>query len=278
MIGRVYRPAPLNRQHPLAVGLVSWWLALPHWSAGATWYDIAGGRNNGAITPGTGGWTGRFKPGQLSGSLLNFDGSTSKVTVADNANLKGMAALTISGWMYPRTTGGGAFGRMVSKNETTDYLVLINSATDIAGYVGGTAGFSASGASFLNAWSMFTLAYDGANITMYVNKTAGTPVAKTGAVPSSTNALYIGSRLAAGREFDGYIDDVKLWNRALPQKEINGLYSIGQVGYPGLIRRTRSTVFGVTATTTILSRKTLSSLGTGVGRRQTMPMNAAGGI
>jgi hypothetical protein len=85
----------------------------------------------------------------------------------------------------------------------------------------------------LNQWSLITCTYDGKIMKIYVNgvelisQPTSTIINTIG-----TSGISIGvSRQANGifHYFDGKIDDVGLWNRALTPDEINYLYTDGKI-------------------------------------------------
>ncbi len=55
---------------------------------------------------------------------------------------------------------------------------------------------------------------------LYVNGTQVSSLAATGAIASSTNPLTIGSDPIYGQYFSGLIDDVRVYNTALTQAQI----------------------------------------------------------
>ena len=64
------------------------------------------------------------------------------------------------------------------------------------------------------------LTYDGATLRLYVNGTQVATPAATGAIQTSANPLWIGGNTPYGEYFQGLIDEVRVYNRALTQAEI----------------------------------------------------------
>ena len=94
------------------------------------------------------------------------------------------------------------------------------------GYVTGTT------ASPVNAWTHVALTYDGAMLRLYVN---GTPVAsrtQTGGIQATTNPLWIGGNNPYGEYFQGLIDEVRIYSRALTSGEIQTDMSTPVDGIP----------------------------------------------
>ncbi len=80
--------------------------------------------------------------------------------------------------------------------------------------VNGTAQVAAS------TWTHLAATYDGANIRIFVNGTQAATVAQTGAITTSTGVLHIGGNAIWPEWFQGLIDEVRIYNRALSATEI----------------------------------------------------------
>jgi hypothetical protein len=81
-------------------------------------------------------------------------------------------------------------------------------------------------------WHFVAGTYDGAYVRFYVDGVEVTPATATSltinyALPTNSN-LYIGAYVAAGwctLPFNGSIDEVRVFNRALTASEILGIYT-----------------------------------------------------
>ena len=62
--------------------------------------------------------------------------------------------------------------------------------------------------------------YDRANIRLYVNGVQVASRAQTAPIAVSTGKLYIGGDATFGQNFQGLIDEVRIYNRALSASEI----------------------------------------------------------
>ncbi len=84
----------------------------------------------------------------------------------------------------------------------------------------------------LNTWTHIVLTYDGTDIKCYVN--AGTPESTTASgsgTGTTTSAFSIGSDLSQTATpqnfYDGKIDEVAVWTRAITSTEVTQLYNSG---------------------------------------------------
>ena len=201
---------------PTPPGLVGAW-AFDE-GAGTTTADASGRGNPGTLTGAT--WTtlGRY------GNALSFNGSNSVVRVADSASLDLTTAMTLSAWIRPTVSQSG--WRTIMQRQTDSYFLnASNSDGPLRPSGGGTFGTSTtyvSGptANPVNAWTHVALTYDGATQRLFVNGTQAATRATTGTIQTTDNPLWIGGNTPYGEYFTGLIDEVRVYNRALTQTDI----------------------------------------------------------
>src|SRR4030095_2439569 len=75
-------------------------------------------------------------------------------------------------------------------------------------------------ASPVGNWTHVALTYDGAALRLYVNGTVVATQAAAGTVEANTKPLRIGGNVPYGEFFQGIIDEVRVYNRALSAAEI----------------------------------------------------------
>jgi hypothetical protein len=83
-------------------------------------------------------------------------------------------------------------------------------------------------------WHYIAATYDGTTMRIYIDGVqTGTQTGFTGNLPNLAGALHIGADYQAtpANFFNGSIDDVRIYNRALSPTEIQNLYGSGQVTY-----------------------------------------------
>jgi hypothetical protein len=71
-----------------------------------------------------------------------------------------------------------------------------------------------------NAWVHLAATYDGANQRLFVNGQEVSNRAQSGPISTSAGLLRIGGNQVWGEYFQGRIDEVRVYNRALSQAEI----------------------------------------------------------
>jgi hypothetical protein len=174
-------------------------------------------------TPNAG--TSRVSPGKLGANLINFNGSTGVATVGDNALLKGFNKFTVSAWMKltANATGG------VVANTSGGYNLWYNATSGIRAEIvkPGPAGVSIySGSAFsTGVWKHVVMTYDQTRLRLYVDGVEVNSVAETAALAAQdTSGFRIGNFAGA---FNGQIDEVAVWNRALDLSEVSYIYNGG---------------------------------------------------
>src|SRR3989344_2321566 len=163
----------------------------------------------------------------VGGSALDFTtADIDEVKVPDSTSLNIIgSAITLSMWLNgdDMSTGGRVLTKglyeLRSLSGTTARLFLSTST--------GSTNHDVTFAWANNIWYHFVGVYDGAEMTVFINGTEiGTPTSKTGNISSTAGTiLQIGNGITS--PFDGRIDDVRIYNRALSDAEIRYLYNKG---------------------------------------------------
>ena len=160
---------------------------------------------------------------RIGRTVLNFDGTSGTHVDAGNVLNLNATPFTIEAWVYPRETGrqqgivskrGSSGGYTLSFSTTNDFFLALDNGTT-------TGIVSSSVPLVLNEWTHVAATFDNVNtIILYLN---GIQIS-TGTVtvlPSAPTApLLIGDDQTGVREFNGLIDDVRIWNDVRTATEI----------------------------------------------------------
>jgi predicted phage tail protein len=200
---------------PTPPGLVGAWAFGE--GSGPTTADASRNGNLATITGATWSTQGKY------GNALSFNGTGSVVRVASSASLNPGSAMTLSAWIRPAASQTG--WRTILQRESEAYFLTASSDSPMSPAGGGTLGggvhyVMGPTANPVNAWTHVALTYDGANLRIYVNGVQAATRAATGAVQASTNPLWIGGNSPYGEYFQGLIDEVRVYNRALSAADI----------------------------------------------------------
>jgi phosphodiesterase/alkaline phosphatase D-like protein len=180
--------------------------------------DISGHGNNGTISNATWSTSGKF------GNALSFNGSTSIVTIADSASINLSTAMTLEAWVNP-TAVSATWRDVIYKGNDNYYLEATTpSGTGLPAAAGtfGGANVQAYGTATLplNTWSHLAETYDGTTLRLYVNGTQVGSRAQTGAITTSALPLTIGGDTLYGQNFQGLIDEVRVYSAVLTPAQI----------------------------------------------------------
>jgi hypothetical protein len=183
--------------------------------------DSSGNGQNGTITSATWLTTGRY------GNCLLFDGVSSMVTVPDSNFLDLTGALTLSAWVYPRS--GSPWQNVIIKERPGGEVYNLYSNADanvptffVVGAAAPNSPINVSGTSVLplNTWSHLAATYDGGILRLFINGVQVGSRITSGSLLTSNGNLRIGGNSIWGEFFDGRIDEVRIYNRALSPAEI----------------------------------------------------------
>jgi hypothetical protein len=182
--------------------------------AGTLLGDASGNNRTGTITGAT--WTaGKF------GQALNFDGND----FVDLSDFDLAGPFTLMGWIQTRSLHAGGCASMLMK--AFDYGVEICQSALHASV--GNGGWSRTvthqlTSADLNTWKHVAITYDGTTLRVYIN---GTLVGQgTGAHNSNNNPLLFGRWTPAAEFWNGLIDEVRIFNRALTQAEVQNTMNV----------------------------------------------------
>jgi hypothetical protein len=181
--------------------------------------DSSGNSNAGTITGAARVVAGRY------GGALSFNGSSNVVSVPDSNSLDLTSGMTLEAWVKPTTLG--AFKTVVLKEAPGDlsYGMYASSAYGGSGvsrpsaWIAGTD-VGATTALPTASWSHLAATYDRTSFKLYINGTQVASKAFTGAITPSAGALKIGGNSIWGEYFNGQIDEIRVYNRALSPSEI----------------------------------------------------------
>ncbi|MDF5758238.1 LamG-like jellyroll fold domain-containing protein [Spongiactinospora sp. TRM90649] len=188
-------------------------------ATGAAVTDASGNGHNGTARDATRVATGRH------GGALSFNGSSSWVRVADAAGLRLTSGMTVEAWVRPVAVGS-SYDTVVLKEHPSGLSYALFSSTDgsrpssVVSVSGETETFGSSGLG-AGVWSHLAATYDGSALRLFVNgvQVGSRPV--TGDIRvSSGRDLFIGGNEFWGDHFEGLIDEVRIYDRALSAAQI----------------------------------------------------------
>lgn len=175
------------------------------------------------------------------GACLSFDGVDDYVDAGNHSSLVLGTNMTIAVWLYP-SANVADWVRLVGKGNSTyrNYGLWRESDGDLLFQIysaggGGNCWNNLGAGDVLNApigvWTHFAATYDGSNMKVYTNGVLRKTCPYTQTPYTSNDPLTIGY---AGYHtyFNGRIDEVRVYNRALSDSEIADMYATPGGLYP----------------------------------------------
>jgi len=202
--------------------------------SGTTAYDSSGNGLDGTLN-GDPQWV----EGQIGGAL-DFDGDDS-VEIPHSPILSITDEITISAWTYMRANASGELA-IVSKGgwAAND---LPYELTETPGgvifwqfYDDGGRDTCSPDSPPVEEWHHIAATYDGQIFKCYIDGELAEEWAYAGTMPENTASVTIGQRSRGGTYFNGMIDEVAIYDRALSEEEIPpimlGVGDFGQASSP----------------------------------------------
>jgi len=207
-------------------GLVGWWKfdeASSGTCAGASVMDASGSGNTGTCVNSSTYGTGKIGPGAMS-----FDGSTQYVDMGDMNATESIGVLTVSTWFYSNPSQ--SYRTVVSKGYYSSGSWEMRMTRDIEGptidcCVVTTNGLHCVAIGVSNSqWNHVVMVYNGATVSVFKNGVFVSSTPQTGNIVNTAVSVMIGQNGNSGEYFNGQIDDVRIYNRALTDTEVAELY------------------------------------------------------
>lgn len=190
--------------------------------------DSAGsntGTNNNTVT---------YTTGKINNCAV-FNGSNQNFSIGTSI-FANYSALSISAWINLDVLNDYRGITWKSNNLNYSIGMRVTNGNVLQGVIANSSSETyITGGTTLSAttWYHAVLVYDGTDIRIYLDGSSdATPVAKTGNVKNTSDTAYIGSQ-NNNTFFDGKIDEMGVWSRALTSTEVGQLYNSGDgLAYP----------------------------------------------
>ncbi len=190
-----------------------------HWSfdegTSTIAHDLSGNGRHGTFS-GAPEWVGGKK-----GKALDFDGVDDYVITT--ANRGSYSAITVSAWFRFEGSVSDSYRAIIS-GQSADFFIGKNTGNSNIGIQDGSynSAMAVGTNAWDGAWHHIAYTFSGGTGTVYLD---GVSVG-SGAFSGGTGAIWIGQENeGAGYDFNGKIDDVRFYSRALSPAEIAALYS-----------------------------------------------------
>ena len=216
----------VSQNQPPSEGLVGYWNFDE--GSGNIAVDISGNGNTGILVNNPAWVDGK------SGKALSFNGIDNYVHISDSSSLDVTSQITLETWVFPRSYVDytGMVSHMISRSDYSGgpvYVLAMYPDNHKVNYdINFVNTYHQSNAEIqLNTWTHLAVTYDGSNVRFYINGEFDSSYAYVGSISTTSNWLAIGCKptdpyggVGTYAYFNGIIDEVKIYNRALSQQEI----------------------------------------------------------
>ncbi len=185
-------------------------------------YDKSGYGNDGILLP-----VGS-EPNWVDGKFdkaLEFDNENDCVNISNDESLNLTNSLTVAAWVYPRGWGEGSYGKIILKATgccgSDGYMIYMSDLWDTLVLKLGTSYYDDRINLFIgfNEWQHMLANFNSTHVSFYKNGIGFNPVSRTIPIPTNNKPVYIGNSEDLDRTFDGIIDSVRIYNKALTPDE-----------------------------------------------------------
>ncbi len=190
--------------------------------------DVSGKNNNAVF----GGSSISYLQG-ISGNCIDVSDSNF-VRIPSFNSLNGAGEFTLSFWAKRKNTNGGDRIYLIDKAES--FRVWFRSNGDsYQGFVFNETSSGQADTWYKNikntSWHHYMLVYDGSFIRLFLDGSeikgeTRCPAAFSGNIRNVSGDLFIGASASGTYNFEGYIDELKIYNRALSEQELNSRFEI----------------------------------------------------
>ena len=166
------------------------------------------------------------------GDVLFINASDESVTIPNESDYDITGDFTLAAWV--KITSGGFFRSVVCKGDSDGYRVNIDGGNKIWGKIQTIDGYSmVGGPPDVNDgdWHHLVMTWDGSYTRTYTDKVNVASDAISGVLTTNDHPIQIGNNDISQwfeQPLYGYIDDVRVYDVALSQDDINDVYDSGQ--------------------------------------------------
>jgi len=194
--------------------------------AGATAVDSSGNNNTGTLLNSPT-WV---LPGRIGAAELSFNATNlQSVTANNSASLNMSSAITIAAWINPLDWIGNR--RIVQKGNSDNQYRFLAEGNVLKFHLNGV-GTLTTALPTSNLWTHVAATWNGSTMLIYTNGQVQGSLTAGGSITATTDPVAIGKKntsSSSGDYWNGQLDEVRLYNRALSLAEINIIAHNGDV-------------------------------------------------
>ena len=191
--------------------------------SGTTWTDLSGNGNTGTLVNGVG-------YNSSNGGSLTFDGVNDNVSILYNASLKPTTAITMEAFCYIQNNSTiwtsliqYPFNSAFHTDPYFEWGIYLNmSSRFLHTRIDGEPASSPSNVWNFDVWTYVAITFENQSVKYYVNGSSvgSSSITKTSITYNADNPVYIGKNASGSEPFEGRLGNIKVYNRALTESEI----------------------------------------------------------
>jgi hypothetical protein len=163
------------------------------------------------------------------GSAFSFDGVNDYVNISPlgSSFSAPTSAHSYNAWIYPTSVTG--YNWIIQNGLNNSGTSMILNGDKLCFFIqGGNNQTTSSATLTVNTWTMVTVVYNGAgSVSFYKNGVLSNSNSASWTEIVAGSNTYIGAYIGAVHFFDGKIDEVSAWSKALTAAEVTELYNAG---------------------------------------------------
>lgn len=143
----------------------------------------------------------------------------------DAATLDITSAITLEAWVKPFTVA--SLQSIIGKNSAYTLEINASGKPQFSKWTSSSKGSATTTSTTLavDVWKHIVATYDGTNCRIYIDGVLDTTTAMTGAIDATSTDCLIGALTSSTQLYSGYIDNARIYNRALSAAEVLGNYN-----------------------------------------------------
>jgi hypothetical protein len=215
-----------SQENQLTTGLVGYWPFNGPDISGNAALDRSGQGNHGTMVN---------SPLKIIGKVgqgLQFlgPGVDTYISVPHKSSINLTSSMTLAFWVKPASNITYDWTRLMEKSYPTGYYIGSGTGTnDISYWLNGNEVFdTADNVLSVGTWKHVAVTFDDTSneVVLYIDGNSHTVTSYTGTITGNTNALQFTE--SGNRCFNGVMDEIRIYTRALSAEEIKRLYNMGR--------------------------------------------------
>ena len=206
-----------------------------HLRGDGTSLDSTGNGHDGSLINGT-----SYAVGKL-GQAFSFDGVNDHITVNASGDLEPSPEISVAMWI--KATAGGGIKLLMdsshgSSNGNFGWAIQMTNAGAVGLAYGNGSSFPAIDSTTIigdGTFHHFATTLDGTDMRIYVDGVLEATSSYSGTPMGTGQQIRLGRHFSLNRQYNGLLDDVRIYNHALSGSEVLGLTSVPEPGALSLL-------------------------------------------